>query len=106
MEQVKLGKDSYCFCLLSAGFCVWYCALVLCGGDGGGSTGGTANGSLEAFVLLLKSSGFSPFWHSNNAALVMFGCLCWTADCHPQRENEVRCGVGKLGRLSRGDYDC
>lgn len=34
MEQVKLGKDSYCFCLLSAGFCVcgiglWSCAAVV-----------------------------------------------------------------------------
>lgn len=81
---------------------MWYCALVLRGGGGGGSTGGTASGSLEAFVLLLKSSGFSPFWRSNNAALVMFNCLCWTADCYPQRENEVWYSVGKLGRLSRG----
>lgn len=84
------------------------CGIVLWSlraGGGGGLTGGTADGSPEAFVLLLKSSGFPPFWRSNNAAPVTFGCLCWTADCYPRRENEVRCGVGKLDRLLRGDYD-
>lgn len=82
-----------------------YCALVLRGGDGGRSTGGTANGSLEAFVLLLKSSGFSLCWRSINTALVMFGWLFWASDCYPQRENEVCCSVRKLGRLSKGNYD-
>lgn len=37
---------------------MWCWALVLCGGaSGGGSIGRMANGSLEAFVLLLRPSG-------------------------------------------------
>ena len=75
VEQVKLGKDSYCFCLLSAGFCVRYCALVLCSGGGGGSASGTADGSRKAFVLLLKILRFSSFWRSSNAALIIFWLL-------------------------------
>lgn len=61
MEQVKLGKDSYCFCLLSAGFCVRYCALVLRGGGGGSASRRGSQGLPRGFCFVPWIVRFSPF---------------------------------------------